>query len=69
MCTVDIGVLGQVWQNRKAPTAYPDFNTEHTCRNFEDVRKWAFRNQAPAEVPEDFLQPPKTMSEIFEFIP
>jgi len=29
MCTVDIGVLGQIWWNKESPTAYPDFNTRH----------------------------------------
>jgi len=69
MCTVDIGVLGQVWWNRKEPRAYPDFNTEHICRNFEDVRKWAESHQAPAEMPDDFLQPPRTIAQISEAIP
>lgn len=69
MCTVDIGVLGQVWWNREKPTAYPDFNTKHTCRNFEDVRKWAETHQAPAEVPEGYLVPPRSMADVSEFIP
>jgi hypothetical protein len=35
-----------------------DFNTKHTCRNFDDVRKWAEARQLPEHPPEDFLQPP-----------
>ncbi|KAH8594659.1 hypothetical protein B0O99DRAFT_513547 [Bisporella sp. PMI_857] len=69
MCTVDIGVLGQVWWNKQQPTAYPDFNTKHTCRNFEDVRKWAEKHQAPADVPDDYLQRPRSIDEVSEFIP
>ena len=69
MCTVDIGVLGQVWWNPSAPQAYVDFNTRHTCRNFDTIRQWAEDHQAPAEVPSDFLQPPKEGDRIFESIP
>jgi hypothetical protein len=41
MCNVDTGVLGQVWYDKKDPNAFPDFNTKHTCKNYEDIRKWA----------------------------
>ncbi|KAG9571559.1 hypothetical protein KCU79_g1, partial [Aureobasidium melanogenum] len=61
MCTVDIGVLGQVWwqSNTMAyPEAYVDFNTRHICRNFEDIRIWAENHQVPAEPLPDFLEPP-----------
>jgi len=69
MCTVDIGVLGQVWWNQVEPKAYPDFNTKHICRNFEEVRKWAETHQAPEKVPDDFLQPPQRISDISKVIP
>jgi hypothetical protein len=39
MCTVDIGVMGQVWIHPNAPEAYVDFNTKHQCRDFEVVRQ------------------------------
>jgi len=58
MCTVDVNVLGQVWWNRKEPTAFPDFNTVHRCRNFEAVRQWAEEHQAPMNVPPDYLKAP-----------
>jgi len=58
MCTIDVGVLGQVWWNPSAPRAYPDFNTQHKCRNFDAVRQWAEAHQAPLDVPEDYLVPP-----------
>lgn len=59
MCTVDIGVLGQVWWNRAEPSAYVDFNTQHKCRNFDAIRQWAFERQAPEDVPVDYLKPPR----------
>ncbi|KAH8821828.1 hypothetical protein F5884DRAFT_769163 [Xylogone sp. PMI_703] len=69
MCTVDIGMLGQVWWNRTRPHAYPDFNTQHTCRNFEAVRKWAEDHQAPEDVPNDFLKRPVDMNIVYETLP
>jgi len=69
MCTVDVGVLGQVWWNPPAPTAYVDFNTQHKCRNFDDVRRWAEMHQAPEEVPEDYLDPPKGGDRIYPELP
>lgn len=70
MCTVDIGVLGQVWWNKEVPTAFPDFNTQHTCRNFEDVREWAEKHQAPKveDLPPDYLLPPKS-EDVLETMP
>jgi len=69
MCTVDIGVLGQVWYNPPAPAAFVDFNTRHKCRNFEDVRRWAEARQLPKNVPPDFLQPPNEGDRIFPGVP
>lgn len=45
MCNVDTGVLGQVWIDPEEPTAFPDFRTKHTCKNYEDIREWAERLQ------------------------
>ena len=59
MCTVDIGVLGQIWVHPDSPEAFVDFNTRHMCRDFEAVRSWAEKRQMPDEVPEDWLQPPR----------
>ncbi|PON22126.1 hypothetical protein TGAM01_v209000 [Trichoderma gamsii] len=61
MCNVDTGVLGQVWINPEEPTAFPDFRTKHTCKNYEDIREWAERLQAPPldHIPKDYLAPPK----------
>jgi hypothetical protein len=69
MCTVDVGVLGQVWWNREEPTAYPDFNTKHKCRNFEDVRSWAEAHQAPKDIPDDYLMSPRSSEDVYEHIP
>jgi hypothetical protein len=72
MCTVDVGVLGQVWfqpVSADEPEAYVDFNTEHVCRNFEAVRQWAEEHQIPAMVPPDFLEPPKEGDRIYRTIP
>lgn len=40
MCNADTGVLGQVWYNKNEPQAFPDFKTEHKCKNFEAIRRW-----------------------------
>ncbi len=69
MCTVDTGVLGQVWWNPNWPEAYVDFNTRHRCKNFDAVRQWAEDRQLPESVPSDFLQPPQEGDTIYEHIP
>ncbi|PYH91646.1 hypothetical protein BO71DRAFT_401222 [Aspergillus ellipticus CBS 707.79] len=69
MCTVDVGVLGQVWVHPDHPEPFVDFNTKHQCRNFEEIREWAQRNQLPEAVPSDFLQPPKAGDRVYEAIP
>ncbi|KAG4439094.1 hypothetical protein IFR05_005436 [Cadophora sp. M221] len=68
MCTADVGVLGQVWWNKDEPVAYPDFNTRHKCRNFDDIRQWAFEHQAPEDVPLDYLKMPK-IEDVYETMP
>ncbi|KAL6910076.1 hypothetical protein GGI43DRAFT_378076 [Trichoderma evansii] len=57
---VNTGVLGQVWIDPEEPTAFPDFRTKHTCKNYEDIREWANRLQAPPldQIPKDYLAPP-----------
>jgi hypothetical protein len=58
MCTVDTGVLGQVWVYPKHPEPFVDFNTKHTCKNFEAIRAWAEVRQLPEKPPADFLEAP-----------
>lgn len=48
MCNPDTGVLGQVWFDRDDPAAFPDFNTKHKCKNFDDISRWAVENQVRA---------------------
>ncbi|KAI6712442.1 hypothetical protein JHW43_005069 [Diplocarpon mali] len=69
MCTLDTGLLGQIWWDREYPKAFVDFNTEHTCKNFDAIRKWAEERQIPEKVPEDFLKPPQVGDTIYEAIP
>ena len=69
MCTPDTGLLGQVWWDPKQPKAFVDFNTEHKCKNFEAIRRWAEERQLPKETPGDFLKPPAKGDMIYESIP
>ena len=72
MCSVDIGVMGQVWFQpftSDFPEAYVDFNTQHVCRDFEAVRQWAEDHQIQDGMPEDFLEPPKKGDTIYRQIP
>ncbi|KAK0386241.1 hypothetical protein NLU13_6078 [Sarocladium strictum] len=61
MCNVDTGVLGQRWVDENEPYGFPDFQTTHKCKNYDDVRKWAEKLQAPPsqELPRDYLAKPK----------
>jgi hypothetical protein len=45
MCNVDTGVLGQVWYDKENPSAFPDFNTRHKCKNYDAIREWAELHQ------------------------
>ncbi|KAL5341429.1 hypothetical protein BJX70DRAFT_358731 [Aspergillus crustosus] len=69
MCTIDIGVLGQVWIHPDEPSPFVDFNTDHRCRNFEDVRAWAERNQLPGDTPVGFLRMPGEGDRVFSEVP
>lgn len=61
MCNADTGVLGQVWYDPADVRAFPDFQTHHKCKNFDDIKKWAVELQAPPpeELPEDFMKGPE----------
>jgi len=74
MCTVDVGVLGQVWfqpDESKPPGAFVDFNTMHKCRNFDAIRNWAEKHQLPEveKIPADFLESPKKGDRIYHSVP
>jgi hypothetical protein len=63
ICNPDVGVLGQLWrQSDDGPKTAVDFFTEHKCRDFEGVRRWAEAHQLPADNGvdrDDFLVQPK----------
>jgi hypothetical protein len=72
MCTVDVGVMGQVWYQPGSsdhPEAFVDFNTKHVCRNYDAVRQWAEERQMPAEVPDDWIQKPKPGDKVLSHVP
>ncbi|KAJ5419546.1 uncharacterized protein N7487_003096 [Penicillium crustosum] len=69
MCTVDSGVLGQVWIYPENPEPYVDFNTQHRCKNFDAVRRWAEENQLPQDPPSDFLQAPLEGDRVYSQMP
>ncbi|KXT14331.1 hypothetical protein AC579_4009 [Pseudocercospora musae] len=72
MCTIDIGVMGQIWWllgGDDGPQPFVDFNTKHICRNFEDVRRWAKERQMPEKVPKDFLKSPEEDDRVWDEIP
>lgn len=69
MCTVDTGVLGQVWIYPDNPEPFVDFRTRHTCKNFEQIRRWAEINQLPENQPSDFLEPPGPGGHIYNRMP
>lgn len=54
MCNVDTGVLGQVWTNPEDPTAFPDFNTKHKCKNYDHVKDWALKLQVRHELAQNY---------------
>ncbi|KAE9983569.1 hypothetical protein EG327_005449 [Venturia inaequalis] len=63
MCTADLGVVSQVWWRSSKdgePNTFPDFNNKHTCKNYEDIRKWHAERQIPKneDQPEDYTLPP-----------
>ena len=43
-CNADVGLYTAVWvKDYNEP--YPDFNTQHTCRNFDKIRDWALNQE------------------------
>ncbi|KAJ5630793.1 uncharacterized protein N7484_010893 [Penicillium longicatenatum] len=58
MCTVDTGVLGQIWVYPDNPEPHLDSSTHHRCKNFDQIRRWAEVNQLPKDPPVDYIAPP-----------
>lgn len=69
MCTVDTGVVGQVWIYPESPEPHVDFESDHKCKNFEDIRQWVQKNQIPEHVPEDFLVQPGPGDQVHKRMP
>jgi hypothetical protein len=71
MCTVDTGLMGQVWWNSEQPAAFVDFNTQHKCKNYEAIRQWAESRQLPPsdQGHPDLLEPPGPRDKVYEEIP
>ena len=72
MCTVDIGVLGLIYYHNATtgePTPFVDFNTKHTCRNYDAVRQWAEDHQVPEIFPTSTLEDPDLNGIIYDEIP
>ena len=47
MCVADVGIITYEWvKGHKYP--YPNFNTVHKCRNFDDILQWSREQQAQA---------------------
>ena len=44
MCTADTGVHPFILVGNP-PLVFPDFNREHKCKNFNDIRAWAEEHQ------------------------
>jgi hypothetical protein len=44
MCTADVGILGEWWV-KGGSDSWVDFNNEHMCKNFDDIRQWAEEHQ------------------------
>lgn len=62
MCNVDTGVLGQIWYNTDdAARTFPDFRTQHKCKNYDAVAQWAIDHQAPPteSLPDDYMAAPE----------
>ena len=49
LCDLDIGTFGPLWVKHPTPRPWVDFNTRHTCKNFDAIRRWAEARQIPEE--------------------
>lgn len=45
-CDADVGVITAEWVARRH-TEWPNFNTWHTCRNFDGIVEWSKEHNAP----------------------
>ena len=69
MCDIDISVFGTVWINETHLRSWPDFNTKHVCKNFDDIRAWVERNQVPEEQLADLMERPEVGGRVWDEVP
>jgi Mycotoxin biosynthesis protein UstYa len=72
MCFPNIGVFGSHWvRNRAHLRPFVDFNTEHVCRNWDDIQLWAKVRQVPADdvIPRDYVKGPNRDTNILDGFP
>jgi len=50
MCTANVDVYPFVWMETQDQGPFPDFNTRHQCRNFDNIMKWQQENEVPQEL-------------------
>ncbi len=68
MCHADVGLQSQHWiKNYSRP--YPNFNTWHKCRNFDEILELAYKRQVPTPLPENFTWPIVKGSKIWDDAP
>ncbi len=53
MCHADVGLISRRWVKHN-PAPYPNFNTWHKCRNFDEVLDLAYKRQLPRPLPKHF---------------
>jgi hypothetical protein len=56
MCHADVGLVTAHWIEQRA-RPWPDFNTKHTCRNFDGIWQWTVVHQMPEGTPMIPLKP------------
>ncbi|KXT11662.1 hypothetical protein AC579_7025 [Pseudocercospora musae] len=49
MCLSDITILPSIWIDRQGKIL-PDFQRQHKCHDFDNVRAWSYENQMPKTV-------------------
>ena len=49
MCVPDTGVFGQVWVDNLPEKVFVDFDTDHKCKNFWEIKDWVTKHQVTEE--------------------
>lgn len=66
MCHADVGLVTAHWI-KNYPIPYPNFNTWHKCRDFDQVLDLAYKHQVP--LPQNFTWPIVEGSKIWDDAP